>query len=55
MIKWLKKLDNPFLLAAEGFIAGAFLFWATSPGGVQAQANRPSAQAESPAQHAAKL
>ena len=50
MMKWLKKLDNPFLLAAEGFIAGAILFWATNPGDAQAQANRPSAQLESPSQ-----
>ena len=49
MIKWLKRLDNPFLLAAEGFLAGAILFWATTPDQVQAQANRPGALLEAPA------
>jgi hypothetical protein len=55
MMKWLKKLDNPFLLMAEGFVAGAFLFWATTPASVQAQANPRSAQLESPASPAAPL
>lgn len=26
-----KKLQNPFLLAGEGFVAGAILFFATAP------------------------
>ena len=30
-MKWLKRLDNPFLLVIEGFLAGAFLFAATHP------------------------
>ncbi|MFN3387325.1 MAG: hypothetical protein ACK40O_00200 [Allosphingosinicella sp.] len=30
-MKWLKKLDNPFLLGAQGFLAGAILFAATHP------------------------
>ena len=29
-----KKLLNPFVLGAQGFIAGAILFWATAPGDV---------------------
>ncbi|MDB5671131.1 MAG: hypothetical protein JWO25_2090 [Alphaproteobacteria bacterium] len=28
----LKALQNPFLLVAEGFLAGAILFMSTSPG-----------------------
>jgi len=55
MMKWLKKLDNPFLLTAEGFVAGAILFWATTPASVQAQADRPSAQLESRVSPAASL
>jgi hypothetical protein len=55
MMKWLKKLDNPFLLAAEGFLAGAILFWATTPASVQAQPNHPTAQAESPSHFAVRL
>jgi hypothetical protein len=47
MRKLFKKLDNPFLLAAEGFIAGAILFWATDPESLQAQPDRPAAQLES--------
>jgi hypothetical protein len=39
-----KKLDNPFLLAAEGFIAGAFLFWATTSTSVEAAPSQPAAQ-----------
>jgi hypothetical protein len=45
MRKLFKTLDNPFLLAAEGFIAGAFLFWATTSTSVEAAASKPSAQA----------
>jgi hypothetical protein len=30
-MKWLKKLNNPFLLGAQGFLAGAILFCATHP------------------------
>ena len=49
MMKWFKKLDNPFLLAAEGFIAGALLFWAANPDSLQAQAASPASQSEAPA------
>ena len=31
-MKWLKKLNNPFLLGLNGFALGAFLFLATHPG-----------------------
>ncbi len=55
MMKWFKKLDNPFLLIAEGFVAGAILFWSTSPGAAQASANHPTAQAESSQVPAARL
>ena len=48
MIKLFRKLDNPFLLIAEGFVAGAILFWSTSPGSVEASPNQPTARAESP-------
>jgi hypothetical protein len=26
-----KKLQNPFALVAQGFVAGAILFWTTAP------------------------
>ena len=39
-----KKLLNPFALAAQGFIAGAILFWSThSPEPSQPSAAAPSA------------
>ena len=55
MTKWFKKLDNPFLLAAEGFLAGAVLLWATTPSEVEAQPNRPSAQIEASVPAASQL
>jgi hypothetical protein len=33
-MKWLKTLNNPFLLGAQGFLAGAVLFFATHPDAV---------------------
>ena len=30
-MKWLKKLNNPFVLGAQGFFAGAVIFFATHP------------------------
>jgi hypothetical protein len=30
-MKWLKKLNNPFVLGIEGFLVGAVLFFATHP------------------------
>jgi hypothetical protein len=47
MRKLLKKLDNPFLLIAEGFVAGAILFLATNAGTVQARANQGPAALQS--------
>ena len=55
MRRFFKKLDNPFLLTAEGFLAGALIFWATAPASVQAEPNRPSAQLEAPAAPAVPL
>lgn len=46
MMKWLKKLDNPFLLALQGFVAGALLFFATHPDELGAQPSAPTEQAE---------
>lgn len=39
-----KKLLNPFVLVAQGFIAGAALFWSTQP------AESGAVQTSSPAQ-----
>jgi hypothetical protein len=36
-----QKLQNPFALVAQGFVAGAVLLWATSPSDAQ---NAPSPQ-----------
>jgi hypothetical protein len=30
-MKWLKTLNNPFVLGLQGFLAGAVLFFATHP------------------------
>lgn len=38
-----KKLTNPFMLAVQGFVAGAIIFWSTQPG--QAEAGPASASA----------
>ncbi len=46
MKKLFKRLDNPFLLAAEGFIAGAILFVTVNADSLQARINPPAAQAE---------
>ena len=46
MKKLLKRLDNPFLLAAEGFIAGAILFVAVNADSLEARINKPAAPAE---------
>ncbi len=32
-----KKLENPFALVFQGFVAGSILFWATAPGESSAQ------------------
>lgn len=31
-----KKLQNPFALVVQGFVAGAILIWATAPGDADA-------------------
>ncbi len=46
MKKLFKKLDNPFLLAAEGFIAGAILFVAVNADTLEARISPPAPQAE---------
>jgi hypothetical protein len=49
-MKWLKTLNNPFLLGAQGFLAGAALFFATHPDAIE-QRLAPSPEqtkAESP-------
>jgi hypothetical protein len=43
-MKWLKKLDNPFLLVLNGFGLGAILFFATTP--ERAPEERPPAETE---------
>ena len=46
MKKLFKRLDNPFLLAAEGFIAGAILFVAVNADSLEARINAPAPQVE---------
>jgi hypothetical protein len=55
MSRLLKRLDNPFLLAIQGFVIGAGIFWATAPTDVQARPTAPAATAEAPASSTAKL
>jgi hypothetical protein len=40
-----KKLQNPFVLVAQGFIAGSIIFYATMPADVDARGSAPSASA----------
>ena len=40
-----KKLHNPFVLIAQGFIAGSVIFYATMPDDIEAR--RPSAPVQS--------
>ena len=42
-----KKLQNPFVLVAQGFIAGAILFWSTNP--PEAEASNPPAPVQAAA------
>lgn len=37
-MKWLKTLNNPFALVAQGFAAGAILFFATSDSAANVEA-----------------
>ncbi len=40
-----KKLQNPFMLVVEGFVAGAIIFFATAPSEMNAQQQAPSTRA----------
>ena len=42
MKKLFATLDNPFLLAAEGFLAGAILFVAVNADSLEARINPPA-------------
>ncbi|WP_167737482.1 hypothetical protein [Sphingomonas parva] len=44
-MKWLKKLNNPFLLGLQGFVAGALLFFATHPGAADSIVDRDASPA----------
>lgn len=46
-MKWLKKLNNPFLIGLNGFVAGAFLFLATHPGTFDSEPAAKNRQLES--------
>jgi hypothetical protein len=39
-----QKLQNPLALVAQGFVAGAILFWATVPSDAEPQQSGSSAQ-----------
>ena len=39
-----QKLQNPLALVAQGFVAGAILFWATVPSDAEQQQQSSSAQ-----------
>lgn len=43
-----KKLANPFALVAEGFVAGAILFYATAPQASEAKSDSASIAAVQP-------
>ena len=45
MMKLKEKLQNPFALVAQGFVAGAILFWTTAPAEVDASAQGQAAEA----------
>jgi hypothetical protein len=36
-----QKLQNPFALVAQGFVAGAFMLWATAPSEIDAPQSPP--------------
>ena len=46
-MKILRTLQNPFALVAEGFIAGAILFYATIPPAPEIAGPAPTAEAAS--------
>ena len=45
-----KTLQNPFVLMAQGFVAGAFLFWSSLPSEVAAPDASQSVQASTVAE-----
>ena len=45
-----KKLQNPFVLIAQGFVAGAILFWSTAPQDADAPNQSQAVQAQAIAQ-----
>ena len=45
-MKWLKTLNNPFILAVQGFVAGAVIFFATHPEAAQVSGERSAPSAE---------
>ncbi len=45
MLKLKQKLQNPFVLMAQGFVAGAIIFFATNP--VEADPQRAGAPVQS--------
>jgi hypothetical protein len=45
-----KKLQNPFALVAQGFVAGAILFWTTAPAEADANQVQPVEAAATAAQ-----
>ena len=42
-----QKLQNPFALIAQGFVAGVILFWVTAPSESRAASAAPTAAAVS--------
>ena len=43
--KWKQRLKHPVALAAQGFVFGVVLFWATAPSESGAQTAAPAASA----------
>jgi len=46
-----RKLQNPFALIAQGFVAGAILFWTTAPAEADAPYPAQAAQSATSAQN----
>lgn len=45
-----RKLQNPYALVAQGFVAGAIIFYATMPAELESQAPRANVQSASAAE-----
>ena len=43
-----QKLQNPLALVAQGFVAGAILFWATVPSDSEARQDNPVESSAAP-------